>query len=148
MVQCVEIYEKGKTMPEIQQMLNEDIERLTKAMEKQIEKKAQELASKAQTLKDEEDVQGEEKVSSNQNIIPLMDEKTGEVVAKYNGRQILAEMAVAPAGYEGKDFSYTYSFSGPCAVIMTLNRFLKLLSKVFPQFKYESIAFLYILVTK
>lgn len=133
----VEIYEKGKTMPEIQQMLNDDIERLTKAVERQAEKKAQKLASKTQTSKDEVNIQNEENASTNQNIVPLMDEKTGEIVAKYNGRQILAEMAVAPAGYEDKEFSYTYSFSGPCAVIMTLNRFLKLLSKVFPQFKYE-----------
>ena len=69
----------------------------------------------------------------------VADDKTGEVLGKYNGRQILTEMAVAPEGYEDKEFNYTYQFSGPCAVIMTLNKILKLLSKINPKFKYEKV---------
>ena len=71
------------------------------------------------------------------NLTVLTDEKTGEVLAKGNDHQILAQIAPTPEKFEGKIYEYTYSFSGSFGAIKTFSNVLKLLSIMFKDFKYE-----------
>lgn len=133
----IELYQKGVSMPEIQERMNHDIEMIKKTVDKAVSKNEQKVSSQQPNVQDELSAQQDENVDNRQDKSYVVDEKTGEALGRFNGKQILVDMATAPKGYESKNYSYTYSFSGPCAVIMTLNKFLKLLSKLFPEFKYE-----------
>lgn len=131
----VDHYMSGMAMPAVQQKITADIKLIKNTAEKQAEK----IVSQQQTGAPSQNIPVEESHSQMPSEGVVADDKTGEVLGKFNGKQILTEMAVAPAGYEDKEFNYTYVFSGPCAVIMTLNKILKLLSKINPQFKFEKV---------
>ena len=75
---------------------------------------------------------------SNQTI--LSDEKTGEIYAKYNDVGVTIKIQTPPAKVpEDKIFAYTYRFEGNCKAILTFNKCLKALSKVFKSFKYTKV---------
>lgn len=138
----IELYKSGRSMPEVQEYINQDIVRIKETVAKAVEKNAQEMASKAQNVEQVQDIQKAENVQSVEDTKGksyVTDEKTGEVLGRFNGTQILVDLATAPKGYEEKNFTYTYTFSGPCAVIMTLNKFLKVLSNLFEGFNYERV---------
>lgn len=138
----IELYKSGRSMPEVQEYINQDISRIKETVTKAVEKNAQEMASKAQNVEEVQDIQKTENVQSvedSKGKSYVTDEKTGEVLGRFNGTQVLVDLATAPKGYEEKNFTYTYTFSGPCTVIMTLNKFLKVLSKLFEGFNYERI---------
>lgn len=133
----IELYKKGTSMPDVQARINQDIEMIKKTVEKAVEKTTQEIVSQDKnTVRNTQSIESEDSQNKNDKSY-ITDDKTGEVLGRFNGNQILVDLATAPKGYENKEFSYTYTFSGPCAVIMTLNKFLKALSKLFPEFKYE-----------
>lgn len=131
----VDHYKNGMAMPAVQQKITDDIKMIKNAAEKQ----AQKIVSQQQTSAPSQNVPIEENQPHMPSDGAIVDDKTGEVLGKFNGKQLLTEMAVAPDGYEDKEFNYTYLFSGPCAIIMTLNKFLKILSKINPKFKYEKV---------
>lgn len=68
------------------------------------------------------------------------DDKTGEVYAKSTENSILVKIQeTAPNVPEDKIFSYTYEFEGNCRAILTFNKFLKVLSKLFKSFSFNKI---------
>lgn len=76
----------------------------------------------------------------NTNATVLVDEKTGEVYAKANDKAVTVAIQEAPAKVpEDKIFAYTYRFEGNCKAILTFNKCLKALSKVFKSFKYMEV---------
>lgn len=137
----VELYKKGTSMPDVQQRINNDIETIKKAAAKEADKKAQEIVSKQQTVQQEQNTEimenGTQKQTNQSNITILTDDKTGEVLAKGNDYQILAQITKTPEKFEGKTYEYTYSFSGSFGTIKTFSNILKLLSMMFKDFRYE-----------
>ena len=137
----VELYKKGTSMPDIQQRINRDVEMIKNAVQQEADKKAQEIVSKQQTAQYEQDIENVKNTLQEQNkqssITVLTDDKTGEVLAKGNDHQILAQIASTPEKFEGKTYEYTYSFSGSFGTIKTFSNILKLLSMMFKDFKYE-----------
>ena len=74
------------------------------------------------------------------NVNVLADEKTGEVYAKYNDAGVTIKIQTPPAKVpEDKIFAYTYRFEGNCKAILTFNKCLKALSKLFKSFKYMEV---------
>lgn len=68
------------------------------------------------------------------------DDETGEVYAKSTENSILVKIQeTAPNVPEDKIFSYTYKFEGNCKAILTFNKFLKVLSKLFESFSFNKI---------
>ena len=128
-------------MPDIQQRINRDVEMIKNAVQQEADKKAQEIVSKQQTAQYEQDIENVKNTLQEQNkqssITVLTDDKTGEVLAKGNDHQILAQIASTPEKFEGKTYEYTYSFSGSFGTIKTFSNILKLLSMMFKDFKYE-----------
>lgn len=137
----VELYKKGTSMPDVQQKINSDIKIIKKAVAKEADKKAQEIVSKQQTVQQEQNTEimenGTQKQTNQSNITILTDDKTGEVLAKGNDYQILAQITKTPEKFEGKTYEYTYSFSGSFGTIKTFSNILKLLSMMFKDFRYE-----------
>lgn len=79
-------------------------------------------------------------VESVQNEEVHCDDKTGEVYAKSTENSILVKIQeTAPNVPEDKIFSYTYEFEGNCKAILTFNKFLKVLSKLFKSFSFNKI---------
>ena len=137
----VELYKKGTSMPDVQQRINRDVEMIKNAVQKEADKKAQEIVSKQQMQNHEQDTENVKNTLQEQNkqsnITVLTDEKTGEVLAKGNDHQIFAQIAPTPEKFEGKTYEYTYYFSGSFGAIKTFSNILKLLSMMFKDFKYE-----------
>lgn len=140
----IELYKKGTPMPKVQERINQDIEMIKKTVEKEAEKKAQELASQ-QNMKQVQQVINEDNApvtDENKNYGPVetvVDDKTGELYAKGDSLKIMALVIQTPEKYAGKTFSYTYTFSGSFGAIKTFSNILKLLSKIFKDFKYEKV---------
>lgn len=79
-------------------------------------------------------------VETVQNEEVHCDDKTGEVYAKSTENSILVKIQeTAPNVPEDKIFSYTYEFEGNCRAILTFNKFLKVLSKLFKSFSFSKI---------
>lgn len=79
-------------------------------------------------------------VASSANEEIYYDNKTGEVYAKSNENSIFVKIQeTAPNVPKEKIFSYTYKFEGNCKAILTFNKFLKVLSKLFVSFKFNKI---------
>lgn len=140
----IELYKKGTPMPKVQERINQDIEMIKKTVENEAEKKAQELASQ-QNMKQVQQVTNEDNApvtEENKNYGPVetvVDDKTGELYAKGDSLKIMALVIQTPEKYAGKTFSYTYTFSGSFGAIKTFSNILKLLSKIFKDFKYEKV---------
>lgn len=137
----ISLYQKGSSMPEVQQRINQDVEMIKNAIQKEVNKKAQETVSNQQKVKELQNHQTNENVSQakekQSNVTVLTDEKTGEIVAKGNNHQILANIVETPERSKEKEYKYIYTFSGSFGAIKTFSNFLKLLSMLFADFKYE-----------
>lgn len=141
----IELYKKGTPMPKVQERINQDIEMIKKTVGKEAEKKVQELANHQQSMKQVQQVTNEDNApvtDENKNYGPVetvVDDKTGELYAKGDSLKIMALIIQTPEKYAGKTFSYTYTFSGSFGAIKTFSNILKLLSKIFKDFKYEKV---------
>lgn len=149
----LDLYKNGYSMPQVQQRINDDLANIKKAFEREKEKARIEAENKQR-----EAVQGvnaqqaqnnvaEEKIAESdfqEEMFNLVDEKidaqTGEkiseVVAVGNSKQIkvkIDENKVSTNTYE-----YVYCFSGNLQSMVTFNRVIKLLTKMFG-FKAERI---------
>lgn len=139
----IELYKKGTPMPKVQERINRDIEMIKKTVEKEAEKKAQELASQQQNIKQVQQVQtikNETVTEEYRNFgtsETVVDDKTGELYAKGDSSKIMALVIQTPEKYAERTFTYTYTFSGSFGAIKTFSNILKLLSKIFEDFKYE-----------
>lgn len=72
--------------------------------------------------------------------MPVTDDKTGEVIGHVSDEQVTVKVQTPPPSVpEDKIFSYTYTFEGNCKAILTFNKCLKALSKVFKSFKYMEV---------
>lgn len=136
----ITLYKSGVPMPEVNERINQDIATVKRVIENEANKKAQEMASKQQNIQHEQQVLSKENVPPVQetpsNIIILNDEKTGEVVAKGTDKQILVDIGGNKANTN--IYQYVYNFSGDVRSMVTFNRFIKLLAKMF-NFKAERI---------
>ena len=66
--------------------------------------------------------------------------KTGEVIGHASDEQVTVKVQTPPPSVpEDKIFSYTYTFEGNCKAILTFNKCLKVLSKMFKSFKYTKV---------
>lgn len=140
----IELYKKGTPMPQVQERINQDIEMIKKTVEKEAEKKAQELTSQQQNMKQVQHINEDNAPveAENKNCGPVetvVDDKTGELYAKGDSSKIMALVIQTPDKYAGKIFSYTYTFSGSFGAIKTFSNILKLLSKILKDFKYEKV---------
>lgn len=141
----IELYKKGTPMPKVQERINHDIEMIKKTVEKEVEKKAQELASQQQNIKQVQQVQTiknetvTEEYRNYGTSETVVDDKTGELYAKGDSSKIVALVIQTPEKYAEKTFTYTYTFSGSFGAIKTFSNILKLLSKIFEDFKYEKV---------
>lgn len=149
----LDLYKNGYSMPQVQQRINDDLANIKNAIEREKEKARIEAENKQR-----EAVQGvnaqqvqnnivEEKIAESdfqEEMFNLVDEKidaqTGEkiseVVAVGNSKQIkvkIDENKVSTNTYE-----YVYCFSGNLQSMVTFNRVIKLLTKMFG-FKAERI---------
>ncbi|MFR6667002.1 MAG: hypothetical protein ACLUQX_12810, partial [Thomasclavelia spiroformis] len=72
--------------------------------------------------------------------MPVTDDKTGEVIGHVSDEQVTVKVQTPPPSVpEDKIFSYTYTFEGNCRAVLTFNKCLKALSKIFKSFKYMEV---------
>ena len=139
----------GQNLGEVTKMITDDINTLKKQKE----------ALLAQQKKDAETINLEaEKIAQDASLhvslgvptaqpdikavvtMPVTDDKTGEVIGRVSGEQVTVKVQTPPPSVpEDKIFSYTYTFEGNCKAILTFNKCLKALSKVFKSFKYMEV---------
>lgn len=132
----IKMLKNGIEVGDVMKSLTDEIQSIVRNV-----KIATEKVIKEQALvepKVEKNAVEEEKPQEQGEIIA--DEKTGEVFAKViNDTIAIKKQATPPKVPEGKIYTYTYTFSGNCSAILTLNKFLKVLSKIFNTFKYEKV---------
>lgn len=139
----------GQNLGEVTKMITDDINTLKKQKE----------ALLAQQKKDAETINLEaEKIAQGASLhvslgvptaqpdikavvtMPVTDDKTGEVIGHVSYEQVTVKVQTPPPSVpEDKIFSYTYTFEGNCKAILTFNKCLKVLSKVFKSFKYMEV---------
>lgn len=139
----------GQNLGEVTKMITDDINTLKKQKE----------ALLAQQKKDAETINLEaEKIAQDASLhvslgvptaqpdikavvtMPVTDDKTGEVIGHVSDEQVTVKVQTPPPSVpEDKIFSYTYTFEGNCKAILTFNKCLKVLSKVFKSFKYMEV---------
>ncbi|MFQ7194613.1 DUF1351 domain-containing protein [Thomasclavelia spiroformis] len=139
----------GQNLGEVTKMITDDINTLKKQKE----------ALLAQQKKDAETINLEaEKIAQGASLhvslgvptaqpdikavvtMPVTDDKTGEVIGHVSDEQVTVKVQTPPPSVpEDKIFSYTYTFEGNCKAILTFNKCLKVLSKVFKSFKYMEV---------
>lgn len=139
----------GQNLGEVTKMITDDINTLKKQKE----------ALLAQQKKDAETINLEaEKIAQGASLhvslgvptaqpdikavvtMPVTDDKTGEVIGRVSDEQVTVKVQTPPPSVpEDKIFSYTYTFEGNCKAILTFNKCLKVLSKVFKSFKYMEV---------
>ena len=143
----------GQSLAEITKMITDDINALKNQKEAIVEAQKREDALREERFKKQQEeaekrhqeelkqVSGNNLAAApNTNATVLVDEKTGEVYAKANDKAITVAIQEAPAKVpEDKIFAYTYRFEGNCKAILTFNKCLKALSKVFKSFKYMEV---------
>lgn len=136
----VELYKKGTPMPEIQERMNQDIEVVKKTVDAAVQKQTQNIQSQQRTVQDNqqvENIQNNAETKVNRlNEIVYADEKTGEVVAKGDDKQISVDIGGNKTNTN--TYQYVYSFSGDVRAMTTFNRFIKLLAIMF-NFKADRI---------
>lgn len=131
----IELYKKGVSMPEVQERINQDLEMIKKTVAETVQK----IEPQQQRVEHEQDVKSNENVSRDENFETLVDEKTGEIIAKGNKQKIMSLVVGTPEKAQGKVYEYTYTFSGSFGAIKTFSNLLKLLSMIFEEFKYERV---------
>lgn len=143
----------GQNLGDVTKLITDDVNTLKKQKEGLLEAQKREEALREEALRKQQEVterrhQEELKQVSgnnlaaapNTNATVLVDEKTGEVYAKANDKAVTVAIQEAPAKVpEDKIFAYTYRFEGNCKAILTFNKCLKALSKVFKSFKYMEV---------
>lgn len=143
----------GTNLGDITKMIADDVNALKKQKEGLLEAQKREEALREERFKKQQEeaekrnLEELERASGNNlaaapntDITVFADEKTGEVYAKANEKGITVAIQEPPAKVpEDKIFSYTYKFEGNCKAILTFNKCLKALSKVFKTFKYTEV---------
>lgn len=147
------LLQQGTNLGDITKLITDDINTLKKQKEAMVEAQKREEALRKERFKKQQEeaerrhqeelkqVSGNNLAATlNTNAIILVDEKTGEVYAKYNDAGVTIKIQTPPAKVpEDKIFSYTYTFEGNCRAVLTFNKCLKALSKVFKSFKYMEV---------
>lgn len=143
------LLQQGINLGDITKLITDNINALKKQKEAMVEaQKCEEALIKERFKKQQEEAERrhQEELKQVQNISleandnVLADEKTGEVYAKYNDAGVTIKIQTPPAKVlEDKIFSYTYTFEGNCKAILTFNKCLKALSKLFKSFKYMEV---------
>lgn len=143
----------GQNLGDITKMITDEVNALKQQKEAMVEAQKREDALKEERFKKQQEeaekrhqeelkqVSGNNLAAApNTNATILVDEKTGEVYAKANDKAVTVAIQEAPAKVpEDKIFAYTYRFEGNCKAILTFNKCLKALSKVFKSFKYTKV---------
>lgn len=143
----------GQNLGDITKMITDEVNALKQQKEGMLEAQKREEALREERFKKQQEeaekrhqeelkqVSGNNLAAApNTNATVLVDEKTGEVYAKANDKAITVAIQEAPAKVpEDKIFAYTYRFEGNCKAILTFNKCLKALSKVFKSFKYMEV---------
>ena len=143
------LLQQGTNLGDITKLITDDINTLKKQKEAMVEAQKREGALREKRFKkqqEEAERRHQEELKQVQNTAleandnVLADEKTGEVYAKYNDAGVTIKIQTPPAKVpEDKIFSYTYTFEGNCRAVLTFNKCLKALSKVFKSFKYMEV---------
>ena len=140
----------GQNLGDVTKLITDDVNALKKQKEGLLEAQKREDALKEERFKkqqEEAEKRHQEELKQVQNTAPadvtvnvFADERTGEVYAKATDKNITVAIQKAPAKVpEDKIFAYTYRFEGNCKAILTFNKCLKALSKVFKSFKYMEV---------
>lgn len=147
----------GQNLGDITKMITDDVNALKKQKEALLEQQKRETAIKQQKEQvkiSDELAQGGikrnpgislsdsiEQANNNTVVtVAITDDKTGEVIGHANDEQVTVKIQTPPAKVpEDKIFAYTYRFEGNCKAILTFNKCLKALSKVFKSFKYMEV---------
>ena len=147
------LVQSGQNLGDVTKLITDDLNALKKQKEGLLEAQKREEALREEQFKKQQEeaekrhqeelkqVSGNNLAAApNTNATVLVDEKTGEVYAKANDKAITVAIQEAPAKVpEDKIFAYTYRFEGNCKAILTFNKCLKALSKVFKSFKYMEV---------
>lgn len=147
------LLQQGTNLGDITKLITDDINTLKKQKEAIVEAQKREEAVREERFKKQQEeaekrhqeelkqVSGNNLAAApNTNATVFVDEKTGEVYAKYNDAGVAIKIQTPPAKVpEDKIFSYTYTFEGNCRAVLTFNKCLKALSKVFKSFKYMEV---------
>lgn len=143
----------GQNLGDITKMITDEVNALKQQKEGMLEAQKREEAVREERFKKQQEeaekrhqeelkqVSGNNLAAApNTNATVFVDEKTGEVYAKANDKAITVAIQEAPARVDkDKIFAYTYRFEGNCKAILTFNKCLKALSKVFKSFKYMEV---------
>ena len=147
----------GENLGNITKIITDDINTLKKQKEAllaQQKKDAETINLEAEKIAQKEQTKGAEGASLHVSLgvptaqpdikavvtMPVTDDKTGEVIGHANNEQVTVKVQTPPPSVpEDKIFSYTYTFEGNCKAILTFNKCLKVLSKVFKSFKYTKV---------
>lgn len=143
------LLQQGTNLGDITKMITDEVNALKQQKEGMLEAQKREETLREERFKkqqEEAERRHQEELKQVQNISleandnVLADEKTGEVYAKATDKDITVAIQEAPAKVpEDKIFAYTYRFEGNCKAILTFNKCLKALSKVFKSFKYMEV---------
>lgn len=143
----------GQNLGDITKMITDEVNALKQQKEGMLEAQKREDALREERFKKQQEeaekrhqeelkqVSGNNLAAApNTNATVFADERTGEVYAKATDKDITVAIQEAPAKVpEDKIFAYTYRFEGNCKAILTFNKCLKALSKVFKSFKYMEV---------
>lgn len=143
----------GQNLGDITKMITDEVNALKQQKEGMLEAQKREDALREERFKKQQEeaekrhqeelkqVSGNNLAAApNTNATVFVDEKTGEIYAKANDKAVTVAIQEAPAKVnEDKIFAYTYRFEGNCKAILTFNKCLKALSKVFKSFKYMEV---------
>ncbi len=141
----VKMLENDTPIAPILTEISRDVDAISQSVKKQAEQKVQEAK---ETIREEvkQEVQEEikqapiqeEAVNDNETTQNIIDDKTGEVIARDSKQGIVVKAPDVPTNIkEGATYKYTYTFEGDIQSILYLNRFLKVLANIFKTFKYE-----------
>ncbi|MFR0830019.1 MAG: DUF1351 domain-containing protein [Thomasclavelia sp.] len=142
------LLQQDTNLGDITKMITDEVNALKQQKEGMLEARKREEALREECFKkqqEEAERRHQEELKQVQNISSandnvLADEKTGEVYAKYNNAGVTIKIQTPPPNVpEDKIFSYTYTFEGNCRAVLTFNKCLKALSKIFKSFKYMEV---------
>ena len=151
------LLQQGTNLGDITKLITDDINTLKKQKEAllaQQKKDAETINLEAEKIAQKEQTKGAEGASLHVSLgvptaqpdikavvtMPVTDDKTGEVIGHASDEQVTVKVQTPPPSVpEDKIFSYTYTFEGNCKAILTFNKCLKVLSKVFKSFKYMEV---------
>lgn len=146
------LLQQSTNLGDITKMITDEVNALKQLKEGMLEAQKREEALREERFKKHQEeaerryqeelkqVQNTTSDQVNEIVDVFADERTGEVYAKATDKDItVAIQEVPPKVSEDKIFSYTYKFEGNCKAILTFNKCLKALSKLFKSFKYMEV---------